>query len=114
MIKKILNHRTVAALSSVALVLVLGGFLWMLSALQAMGSGPFIINFNDIQGITRTGGIGDVIKMGVLALLIVIVNFFLAVELDERDRILGKMVAGITLVGAILLFIAFVAILNVN
>jgi predicted Abi (CAAX) family protease len=114
MIKKILNHRAVAVASLVSLFLVLGGFLWLLSALQAAGSGPFIINFNDIQGITRTGGMGDVVMMGILATLIVTINFFLAIELDARDRMLGKLVAGITLAGAILLFISFVAILNVN
>jgi hypothetical protein len=114
MIKKILNHRTVAITSLIALFFVLGGSLWMFFALQSMGSGPFILNFNDIQGITQTGGIGDVAMIGILALLIVIVNFLLAMELDSRDRILGKMVAGMTLAGAILLFIAFVAMLSVN
>jgi hypothetical protein len=114
MIKNILNHKTVSIVSLIALVLVLGGFFWLWSALAVMGSGPFILNFNDIQGITRTGGIGDVVAMGILATLIVVINFFLALELDRRDRMLGKMVAGITLVGAILLFIAFIAILNAN
>jgi len=112
--KKALNHRAVVITSLIALFFVIGGFLWLLLGLLAIGSGPFILNFNDIQGITRTGGIGDVVTMGILGVLIVIVNFFLAVELDGRDRVLGKMVAGITLVGAILLFIAFVAILSVN
>jgi len=114
MIKKILNHKTIAITSLVSLVLVIGGFFWLLFALRALGIGPFILNFNDIQGITRTGGIGDVVTMGILAVLIVLINFFLAMELADRDRVLGKMVAGITLAGAILLFIAFVAILNAN
>ena len=114
MMKKILKHRAVVILSLIALFLVLGGFLWLWSALQAAGSGPFILNFNDIQGITRTGGMGDVLAMGILAVFIVVINFFLALELDKRDRMMGKILASLTLAGAILLFITFVAILSVN
>ena len=114
MVKKLLRHKAVAVISLIALILVVGGSWWLVGALQAMGSGPFILNFNDIQGITRIGGIGDAVAMGILAALIVVINFFLAMELDERDWVLGKLVAGITLSAAVLLFISFVAILNAN
>lgn len=114
MIKKVLNHRAVTVVSLVSLAVALGGSMWLFFALRAIGAGPFILNFNDIQGITRIGGIGDVVTMGVVAVLIVIVNFFLALELDERDPVLGKLVSGITLAGMVLLFIGFIAILNAN
>jgi hypothetical protein len=114
MVKKIFRHKAVAVTSLIALAVALGGSLWLFFALRSLGAGPFILNFNDIQGITRIGGIGDVVTMGVVAVLIVIINFFLALELDERDRVLGKLVAGITLAGVVLLFIGFVAILNAN
>jgi hypothetical protein len=114
MVKKLLYHKAVAVTSFIALIVVVGGSWWLVAALRVMGSGPFILNFNDIQGITRIGGLGDAVTMGVLATLIVIVNFFLAMELDARDRVLGKLVAGITLAAAVLLFISFIAILSSN
>ena len=44
----------------------------------------------------------------------VIVNFFLALELEARDWFLGKIVAAATLVLSVLIFIAFAAIISVN
>ena len=44
----------------------------------------------------------------------VVDNFFVALELEARDKVLGKVTAGLTLVMAILLFLGFVAILSVN
>lgn len=80
----------------------------------ARGSAPYILHFNDIDGITKVGGITNLILMGILGVFIVVLNFFIALELEARDKILGRMVAGLTLVMAILLFIGFVAILSVN
>jgi hypothetical protein len=114
MIKKILKYRLISLLSLASLVLVLGGSIWAYSSILSSGSAPFILHFNDIDGITKVGGIGDLVGMGILGVVIVVIDFFIALELEARDKILGKMVAGVTLIMAILLFLGFVAILNVN
>jgi hypothetical protein len=44
----------------------------------------------------------------------VIVDFFIALDLEARDNVLGKIVAAVTLIMAVLLFLAFAAIINVN
>jgi hypothetical protein len=114
MVKNILKYRLVSLLSLASLLLVLGGAIWSWSALAGSGSSPFILHFNDIDGITNVGGLGNLVMMGILAIFIVILNFFVALELEARDKVLGKIVASVTLAMAILLFIGFVAILNVN
>jgi hypothetical protein len=114
MIKKISNHRLVSLLSLASLAFAAGGFFWALGALYAGASGPVILHFNDMQGITHIGTFGDIISMGILGIVIVVVDFFIALDLETRDNVLGKIVAVVTLLMAILLFLSFAAIINVN
>ncbi|HEY5221060.1 MAG TPA: hypothetical protein VIJ29_02865 [Candidatus Paceibacterota bacterium] len=114
MIKKISQHRLVSLLSLLSLAFVVGGFFWALGALSSMSSGPVILHFNDMEGITHIGNFGDIILMGILGVVIVVVDFFVALDLEARDKVLGKIVAVMTLVMAILLFLSFAAIINVN
>ena len=114
MIKNIIRYRLVSVLSLASLLFVLGGAIWCIVVLVASGSSPFILHFNDIDGITVVGGIFNIIFMGLLGVFIVVMNFFVSLELEARDKVLGKIVAGTTLLMSILLFIGFVAILNVN
>lgn len=118
MIGTIVKHKLVAGLFAAAFAFVAGGFIWAFVVLSAksggVGAGPVILHFNDIIGITRLGTAGDIALAGVFAAIVVVVNFVIALELDERDRVLGKVMAAVTLVAAILLFIACTAILGVN
>jgi hypothetical protein len=114
MVKKILKHKPVFGLSVAALAFVLGGFFWAYSSLGSVSGVPLILHFSDLQGITQTGGLDLIVFMGVFGAIVVIMNSFIAMELVERDRFLGTLTASMTLLFAVLLFIAFVAILNVN
>lgn len=112
--KNILKYRTVSSLFLLSFLFVLGGALWAYFALAAIGAGPFILHFNDMVGITSVGDLTTVIGMGVLGAVVVVMNFFIGMELEGRDQFLGKMMAIGTLIFSILLFIGFVAIINVN
>ena len=114
MMKNILRYRTVSLLSLASLLFALGGAIWAYCALVAQGAGPFILHFNDMTGITSVGDVVPVAAMGILGTAAVIMNFFIALELESRDRFLGKIMAVATLVFAVLLFIGFAAIINVN
>lgn len=114
MMKNISKYRLISLLSLASLAFVAGGFFWALDALTNVGSGPLILHFNDMQGITSIGTIGSIVLMGILGVAIVSMNFFVALEMEARDRALGKIVAAMTLVMAILLFLAFAAIIKVN
>jgi hypothetical protein len=113
MTQKIFEHWIVSALCGVALLFVLGGFFWTYFSLRATG-GPFILHFNDIGGITSVGGLGSLVFMGVFGVIVVLMNFAIALEFDSKDKFFGKFLAATTLVFAVLLFIAFIAILSVN
>ncbi len=114
MTKRINAYRLVSLLSLASLALAVGGFFWALDALGGAASGPLILHFNDMQGITSIGSFSNLLWMGVLGIAIVVINFFIALDLEARDNVLGKIVAVMTLVMTILLFLAFAAIIKVN
>ncbi len=114
MIEKIKKYRLVSLLSLASLSFAAGGFFWAVAALGGNSSGPFIVHFNDMAGITSIGSFGTIVVMGILGIAIVVINFFVAIELEARDAVLGTIVAVMTLIIAILLFLAFAAIIKVN
>jgi hypothetical protein len=101
-------------MSLASLAFVLGGAIWCCVVLSRTGSGPLILHFNDIDGITTVGGEESLVFMACLGVVIVILNFFIALELEMRDKVLGKIIVAFTLAISVLLFLSFVAILNVN
>lgn len=113
MIKKIARYRLVSLLSLAGFLFAAGGFVWALAEL-AGARGPFILHFSDMNGITSVGGLSAVAMMGVLGIVIILIDFFVAIELEERDSVLGKIVAAMALLLGVLLFLAFAAIIRVN
>lgn len=113
MIEAIEKHRLVSGLLAASAAFVLGGFVWSLISLEKV-TGPLVLHFNDLTGIAAVGNIGTIVFGGAFGMVVILVNGCLAVEFEERNPLFGKLIAVLTLVFAILLFIAFVAILSVN
>jgi hypothetical protein len=109
----ILKYKFIFGLSLASLLFTLGGFVWALIALRGAGS-SIVLHFNDIAGITSIGGFGLVEFMGIFGILVVFVNGAIAFEFDRRDPFLGKLIAALTLLLSILLFIGFASIMRVN
>lgn len=115
MIEKIKKHKAVAGACLAAIALALGGFLWAyFRLLNVAGGGPLVLHFNDMNGITDVGNLWGIASMGILGIVVTVVNFVIAIEMEERDRFLGKVVATASVFFAVLLFIAFAAILSIN
>ncbi|HVN26127.1 MAG TPA: hypothetical protein VMT99_00535 [Candidatus Paceibacterota bacterium] len=114
MLQKAIRYRAVSGLALLSLVFVAGGSAWAYASLLASGTGPYIMHFNDMTGITSVGDATPVAFAGVLGVIVVLMNFFIALEFEQRDGFLGKVLAGGTLIFAVLLFLACAAILNVN
>ncbi len=113
--KKILKHKEVSLMSLAALLFVMGGALWSRLALHITAlSSPVILHYNDLEGITAVGTPANFVFIAAFGIAAVIMNFVIALELEERSRFLGKCAAAVTLVLAILLFIGFAAIISVN
>lgn len=96
-----------------SLILVLGGWLWAFFALRKV-SQPLILHFSEQVGINQVGYAGDLAKVGVFGLVVLIVNFLISSELEERERFLGRLTSLVTVFLAILIFIYFTAIIGVN
>ena len=114
MIKKIMHARVVSAVFLGALAFVVGGWVWAYVVLRGVTNAPLILHFDDLSGITAVGTLANIMFVGFIGTAVVLMNFFIAVEFEARDRFLGKLTAAITFIFAVLLFIAFTAIVNVN
>ncbi len=112
-LEKILKHRLVAVVGGASLVLIAGGWLWGYFALRHVRQ-PLILHFNNLVGIDYIGSASDLAVLGVFGLLSVLVNTFLALELEEKDWFWGKLLVAATAGFAVLLFIALAAIISVN
>jgi hypothetical protein len=113
MFEEIKKYKLVSGFLAASAVFVVAGFIWAFVALQRM-NGPHILHFDELRGITAVGGAGVIIFAGIFGMAVVIINGFLAMALEKRSVLFGKLTAVLTLVFAILLFIAFAAIISVN
>ena len=113
MLKKYLKFKVPNIACILSFVFVLGGWIWAYFVLR-QPSQPLILHFSDQVGIDQIGYEGDLAKVGIFGLVIILVNFLIAVELEERDRFLARLTSGVTLLLGLLIFIYFVAIIGAN
>jgi len=112
-IRKALRFKTTSLLFALSFILVASGTVWVYVALRGI-RGPLILHFSNLFGIDQIGALWDLLKMGMLGIVIVLVNFVIALELEEQDWFLGKLLAGATVFLGLLIFIGFAAIISVN
>ena len=113
MLEKIKKHKAVSGLLAASAVLVVAGFVRALVLFGGV-AGPFVLHFNDLQGITATGSAGAIVFAGLFGIAVILLNGSLALEFEERNTFFGRLIAIVTFVFAVLLFIAFTSILSVN
>ncbi len=112
-IQKILKHRTVSLIFLFSFLLVIVGWVRAYFMLKGITQ-PLVIHFNNAFGINQTGGLRDLLAVGFFGIVSLAADFFLSIELDERDRFMGKLTAASGLFFAILIFIGISAIISVN
>src|SRR3989344_8313952 len=112
MLQKLTRYKIVNATFGLCALFVLGGWLWAFAALRGI-SQPLIIHFTSVSGINQIGGLRDLANIGLLGGVIILVNFYIALRIEERDRFLGKFLAAGTVFISILIFIGFAAIIGV-
>ncbi len=75
---------------------------------------PLIIHFDAYKGIDFIGGKMDVFGILILALVIILINLFLADFLYQRERFLSYILGFGSLGLSVLILIAVAVIINVN
>jgi hypothetical protein len=111
--QKVKKYKVTTLTFLLCLILVSGGTIWAYVTLH-VSSQPLILRFSEYAGITTIGNIWDIMGLGAFGILLVGINFFLAINLQERERFLGKIITGVTLFLAVLIFITLSAIISVN
>lgn len=72
------------------------------------------MHFNNFSGITQIGDLSGLVWVGVGAMAAILVNFLIVLELEERDKFLGKLATAAALIFGLLIFIGFAAIISIN
>ena len=96
-----------------SLTLVLGGWVWSYFDLRTI-SDPLIIHYSQEVGIDQVGYAGDLAKVGIFGIVVILINFLIAVEVEQKERFLGRLTSGVTFLLGLLIFIYFAAIMGVN
>lgn len=113
MLKKLFKFKVLGGVFALSLVFVIAAWFWAYVSLKDIPQ-PLIIHYSEYAGIDQIGSLWSLAAVAVFGLAVVVMNFLIAVELEERDALMGKLVAGLTLFFAILIFIGFAAIIGVN
>ena len=113
MVSKILKHKIISLFFGLSFILVIAACIRAYIALRNI-SQPLIVHFNNALGINQIGNLGDLAAVGIFGLVALALDFFISLELDERDSFLGKITAAVGLFLAVLIFIGFSAIISVN
>jgi hypothetical protein len=90
-----------------------GGWLWAWLTLRGIRT-PLILHFSDYTGISQIGGLAEVHGLGATGVVIVGLNFAVALQLRAHAPRWAWILAGATLFLAALLFTALAAIISVN
>jgi hypothetical protein len=107
------KHRLISGIFAASFFLTTYSTIWAYVALHS-SSQQLILHFSEYGGITKTGDVAQLVFLGASGCVLVLVNFFLANLLEDRERFLGRLLTGATLFAAILIFIAVSAIISVN
>lgn len=113
MLERIREHRLVAVTAGASVLLVIAGWLWTYFALRTVAA-PLILRFDRDRGITHTGSLAELSLSVAFGLGIILVDAFLAVELDGRDWFWGKFLAFMAAAFATLIFLTLAAIITTN
>ena len=111
--RRLVARPTIILVFFLGLILVLGGWLWAILILGQIHQ-PLIVHFSSYTGITAIGGLSNFAYVAIFSLLVLVVNFCLALALEKRDQFWSKFMAITTLIYALLIFIGFAAIISVN
>lgn len=107
------HHKITLVITVASTFLIISGIWWAYVALSDI-SQPLIIRFTNVNGITGIGRIGDLMAVGVFGIMATLINGYLAWELDDRAPVFSRAMMMGTAFLALLLFIGFAAIINVN
>ena len=112
--KKFKENKIIYILNLVAIGISLISFFMVLLNLIGMVNRPIVMHFDDINGITQMGAFNDIIFITITGIIVTIINFFIALEIRKKDVFLAKIISIASILFAVLLFIAFTAILTMN
>lgn len=113
MINWIKNHKFLIIFFGSSFILLILGFI--LSFLKFYNyPSQFIVRYSNNLGIISVGGMIYLVLIFISGIVMFLINFILAKKFEERDFFWGKFIAFVNFFICLLIFIYFIAIINVN
>lgn len=113
MINWIKNHKFLIIFWISGFILLILGFI--LSFLKFYNyPSQFITRYSNNLGIISVGGMFHLILIFISGIIIFLINLILAKKFEEKDIFWGKFIAFVNFFICLLIFIYFIAIINVN
>ena len=110
---KVLKAKNFAVIFGLSLgLLILMGSLAYLRLAET--AAPLIVHFDVYKGIDFLGNRFDILNILVVALIILLINFFLAEFIFDRQRFLSFVFAYVSLAISTLILIAISVIISIN
>lgn len=112
-LSKAASARLVTLSHLLALALAAGGWLWAWLML-GNSSHSLILHFNELSHVNQRGDFSDLSGFAVFALGAIIIDYFIALELESREKFLARILTVSSVGLGLLIFIGFAAIISVN
>jgi hypothetical protein len=112
--KNLIKNKDVFVLNYVAISISLVSFFFVFFNLINLFNRSLVVHFDDINGVTKMGNFTDIILIAVTGIIVTVLNFFISIEVEKKDKFLARIISIVSILFAVLLFIAFTAILTMN
>lgn len=112
--KNFIKNKEVFVLNYIAIGISLISFFLVFFNLISLSNRPLVIHFDDINGVTKMGNFTDIISIAATGIIVTVLNFFISIEVEKKDKFLARIISVVSILFAVLLFIAFTAILTMN
>ncbi len=94
---------------------VLNVSLWVFVAIYGTGLGDeAILHYDALQGIDLIGPGNDFFVLPLIGLIIIGVNFFLSAVSIKSNRLVARILSGLTVLAQIILIVAVLLLVNIN
>ncbi len=87
--------------------------IWVIFALSS-SSQPQILRYADAMGIFKIGSVGDILMLIITGMIFAGANYFLAINLQGRNKFLSLLTSAVSIFICALIFIAVSAMIGVN
>ncbi|MEX2436817.1 MAG: hypothetical protein WD471_01475 [Candidatus Paceibacterota bacterium] len=111
--KDIFKSRIILLFLGLSVLLLITSFILILINVGDL-SYPLILHFNSYEGVNLTGEASSLWSILIVAVLVVVLNFFIGNSLFKRERMMAYLIFAINVIISIVTLISVAQIISIN